>query len=626
MQDKHLREMSSALKGLAGIRGRVSGIKAFSAVSANWRSGINVKNLQISILQQKPQRLTINKYININTNIGIKNYSTNASIKSSLPKESHWKKKSTWFLAGSIILGSLYITNIDVSDFIKHTCITVKRVGVVTVATARCFAKYGGVLRAEYGSPEERNEALNDCHQQCADITLKALGTNGGVYIKLGQHLSAMTYLLPPQWTETMTPLQDECPRSSVESIKLMFKNDTGLNLEDYFSSFDEEPIGTASLAQVHKAVLRENGQEVAVKFQHPSLEEFVPLDIWLTKAVFALMYKVFPGYPLTWLGDEMQTSIYVELNFNEEAKNATNTAEYFKDYTKYTALRIPKIISAQRRILIMEFVGGAKANNLEYLEKNNISRADVSYCFSNIFNNMIFTPGVGVHCDPHGGNIAIRALSSEEQKSRKAPFNFEVILYDHGLYRKIPLNLRRDYAHFWLALIDKDTLNMRKYAKRFANITDEEFPILAAALTGRDFEHATGNITSIRSEKEIDRMADALTNGGLITNLMSLLAKVPRVVLLIIKTNDLTRRLDEDLGYPLGPVRTFLILASYCARTTYDEQKEMLKLKYSNQGFSISKLFSQIRLWWRYTKRVNQLYIYDLTVHISNLLHISTT
>ena len=59
-------------------------------------------------------------------------------------------------------------------------------------------------------------------------------------------------------------------------------------------------------------------------------------------------MYKAFPDYPLTWLGEEMQNSIFVELDFTKEAENAENTAKYFADYEKETALRIPKIVQAQ--------------------------------------------------------------------------------------------------------------------------------------------------------------------------------------------------------------------------------------------------------------------------------------
>src|ERR1700704_5152567 len=120
---------------------------------------------------------------------------------------------------------------------------------------------------------EERNtRRLKACHQRCADRTLKVLEKNGSIFIKLGQHLSSMNYLLPEEYCKTMLVLQDKCPVSSYESIEAMFLKDTGEHLSDYFSEFAHEPVGAASLAQVHVATIKETGQKVAVKMQHPHL------------------------------------------------------------------------------------------------------------------------------------------------------------------------------------------------------------------------------------------------------------------------------------------------------------------------------------------------------------------
>ncbi|KAF6007436.1 hypothetical protein HII12_004598 [Brettanomyces bruxellensis] len=482
------------------------------------------------------------------------------------------------------------------------------------MATTRCFSLYLYTLRKNFPSEEEYENSLSKTHKKAAIITLDALRTNGGIYIKIGQHLGAMTYLLPIEWTETMIPLQDECPQSSFDEIKDMFEHDTGIKVEDYFSEFDHNPIGTASLAQVHIAKLKSNGVQVAVKVEHPSLAKFVPLDVWLTRTVFNLMYKIFPQYPLTWLGDELQSSIYVELDFRNEARNAKQTNEYFKSYRELTALRIPKVYSSKQRILIMEFVGGARLDNLTYMDKHKISRSEVSSCLSHIFNNMIFQSGF-VHCDPHHGNLAIRALDKP-----KYGHNFEIVLYDHGLYRTIPQSMKVDYARFWLAMLDKKPDLMRKYGKRFAHISDEKYPILAAALTGRDLKHATsGDIESGRSQEEIDNMRELLMDDGMILDLMSLLASVPRIVLLIFKTNDLVRHLDESLQNPLGNERTFFIMATYCAKTVLDD--DLSRSNRDNKKWSLKWLFENIRAWSKYYNRRLQLHIFDFAFSVKQLL-----
>lgn len=156
-----------------------------------------------------------------------------------------------------------------------------------------------------------------------------------------------------------------------------------------------------------------------------------------------------------------------------------------------------------------------------------------MSAALARVFNEMIFgeTP---LHCDPHGGNIAIR--SNNARRSH----NFDIILYDHGLYRDIPLQLRRDYAKLWLAVIDADDKSMRKCAHRVAGITNEQFPLFASAITGRDFGAVSKSVVSTRSDKEKEIISGAMGD-GMLQQLVQLLGQVPRIILLILKTNDLS-------------------------------------------------------------------------------------
>jgi aarF domain-containing kinase len=149
----------------------------------------------------------------------------------------------------------------------------------------------------------------------------------------------------------------------------------------------------------------------------------------------------------------------------------------------------------------------------------------------------MIFGTDAPLHCDPHGGNIAIRHNPSKWGKA-----NFDVILYDHGLYRDIPLPLRRSYAKLWLAVLDGDEPAMRKYAFEVGGVGDESFPLFASAITGRDYSvlKSEGGVAKPRSNVEKDNISDALGD-GMLAELVQLLGKVPRVLLLVLKTNDLS-------------------------------------------------------------------------------------
>jgi aarF domain-containing kinase len=206
--------------------------------------------------------------------------------------------------------------------------------------------------KTDWASPAEHAKAKSECHLRSAKRLLKLCKENGGVFIKLGQHLSALVYLLPVEYCNTLKELQDQCPPSSIESLNDLFLSDANQSLESLFSSFDPNPVGVASLAQVHRAVLRETGQEVAVKIQHPALDDYTAVDVKTVTASVKWVKRMFPDFEFDWLADEMQNSLPKETDFTHEAENANKVRELF---SSKKVLKIPRIYRAQRRILIME-------------------------------------------------------------------------------------------------------------------------------------------------------------------------------------------------------------------------------------------------------------------------------
>ena len=395
------------------------------------------------------------------------------------------------------------------------------------------MCSYHKTLSHKAEPENEFSSLLKACHKRCAERTLRVLEQNGSIFIKLGQHLSSMNYLLPLEWTTTFIPLQDKCPVSSYESIEQMFLQDTGSPISSHFDDFEITPIGAASLAQVHLATLKGNGQKVAVKVQHPTLEEWVPLDLALTRLTFSALKKFFPEYDLEWLSNEMELSLPQELDFALEGRNAMRTKKHFEKIPG-SPLVVPNVEWGLKRILVMEYISGHRTDDLDFIDGNGIDRDEVSAALARIFNEMIFgnTP---LHCDPHGGNIAIR-----KNTSRRKP-NFDIILYDHGLYREISPQLQRDYAKLWLAVIDTDEQRMRRSAFDVAGITGDDFPLFASAITGRDYMAATKSVISTRTDQEKEVISEAMAD-GMLTQLVQLLGKVPRIILLILKTNDLSK------------------------------------------------------------------------------------
>lgn len=176
-----------------------------------------------------------------------------------------------------------------------------------------------------------------------------------------------MNYLLPLEWTQTFIPLQDKCPESSYEAIEAMFITDTGQPISSHFDGFDREPIGAASLAQVHLATMKHTGLKVAVKVQHPALQEWVPLDLALTRFTFAVLKHFFPAYDLEWLSNEMEQSLPQELDFALEGSNARLTKRHFS-VIKDCPLVVPDVLWGRKRILVMEYIAGHRIDDLTYL------------------------------------------------------------------------------------------------------------------------------------------------------------------------------------------------------------------------------------------------------------------
>lgn len=189
------------------------------------------------------------------------------------------------------------------------------------------------------------------------------------------------------------------------------------------FESFDPEPLGTASLAQVHRATLK-NGQEVAVKVQHPYVMGNSKVDMKTMEYLCKIMSIVFPDFKMQWLVDESKKNLPIELDFLNEGRNAEKVAGMFKDY-KW--LKVPSIFwdISSKRVLVMEYLTGGQVNDLDYIHSNKIDTHDIANKIGQLYSNMIFINGF-VHSDPHPGNILVRRTKHGDN---------ELILLDHGLY-----------------------------------------------------------------------------------------------------------------------------------------------------------------------------------------------
>lgn len=185
-----------------------------------------------------------------------------------------------------------------------------------------------------------------------------------------------MIFLLPKEYIDTLKRLQDRCAPSTLDEAKEIFLEESGCSLEEYFSEFDVDPIGVATLAQVHLARLK-TGERVAVKIQHKKLDAYVESDIKMAEKAIRLSEKLQPGLDLGWLVGGIKNSINEERDFVIEAKN-------MEDIRKISEINpvcvVPKVYYKSRRVLVMEYIDGARIDDRAYAKKNNINPRELSY------------------------------------------------------------------------------------------------------------------------------------------------------------------------------------------------------------------------------------------------------
>lgn len=431
----------------------------------------------------------------------------------------------------------------------------------------------------DYSNDLEYQEARRSCNIRTGHSFLKLFQKNAGIYIKLGQHLSALEYILPPEFCEPMAVLQNEAPQSSIEDVELVLKEDFGgLGIKDLFQDFDANPIGAASLAQVHTARLKETGEPVAVKVQHHSIQSYAEVDMFVVSLAVQTVKYFFPEFEFDWLADEMRTNLPKELDFIQEAHNSERLLWNFKQNSgRYRGvlegIKIPRICWKQTtgRVLTMEYCPGAKVTDLDYMREKGIDPYKVSERLAQIFSEMIFIHGF-VHCDPHPGNVFIRLkpdnLKTYSWFSNRKP-QWEIVLLDHGLYKELSSDFRLSYARLWKSVIEGDVEKIKDCCREIG--AGDAYRLFSSVLTHRTWTSVS--VRSISTQTTLQEMQLIKERApGYLVQVADFLSKIPRPLLLLLKTNDLLRSIERTLTLPgdLRPVQSFFITTRYCADAIY--------------------------------------------------------
>ncbi len=271
----------------------------------------------------------------------------------------------------------------------------------------------------------------------------------GPIFIKFGQMLSTRRDLLPPDIAEELALLQDRVPPFCGQAARQQIERSLGCPIETLFDDFDETPLASASIAQVHTARLKESGREIVIKVIRPDIEPVIDADLRLMQALARLVARFVPQSarlrPIE-VVEEYRKTILDELNLMREAANAIQLR---RNFTGSEALYVPEIITdlCREQVLVMERIYGIPVSDIAALEANGtnmklLAERGVEVFFTQVFRDSFF------HADMHPGNIFV---------SYEHPENPLWIGIDCGIVGTLNREDKRYLAENFLAFFNRD-------------------------------------------------------------------------------------------------------------------------------------------------------------------------
>ncbi len=314
-------------------------------------------------------------------------------------------------------------------------------------------------LDAEENSDDEFNDKPEELVED-----LKKMGPT---YVKLGQLLSTRPDLLPDNYLEALSNLQDDVETISYEEIEKIFEEEIGVRINKAFIEFDKVPLASASIGQVHKAILH-SGRIVAVKFQRPNIRKnfFDDLDALKKMAEFAVSHsKEAKKYAVDNVVEELRYILLNELDYQKEVQNLLTLKDNLKSY-KHLIIPSPVLEYSSSKVLTMDFIEGKKITKLGDLRKIENDFTPIVDELIEAYLKQIIVDGFA-HADPHPGNIHLTTDN-------------KIALMDLGMVAKFSPKLMEKIMMLLVGMSKKDgdeitdaLLEMSEYDAATANIND---------------------------------------------------------------------------------------------------------------------------------------------------------
>ncbi|TPX32412.1 hypothetical protein SmJEL517_g04447 [Synchytrium microbalum] len=317
----------------------------------------------------------------------------------------------------------------------------------------------GAILSVDYKLNFQPGEGrVEGVHQRASKLILDTCLQNGGLFIKFGQQIASLNHVLPPQYVQTFKVLYDEAPHVDYAAVEKIFKEEFNKTPLEMFATFDEVPIASASIAQVHRATLQD-GTQLAVKVQKPYIKVQMYWDLQTYKLLVFLFEKLF-DIPLYWSADYIIQQVKKEADFINEAANAEKCkAQILQEPRLRERVHVPKAYHdlTSTRVLTAEWIEGVKFGDVARLKSEGYDVEETMTTCVEVFADQIFKSGF-VHCDPHVGNMLVRRHPQTKKQ--------QLVLLDHGLYVQAEDVFRHNYCLFWKSLFTGDIPSMERIAQ----------------------------------------------------------------------------------------------------------------------------------------------------------------
>lgn len=475
-------------------------------------------------------------------------------------------------------------------------------------ATVRLFTKYGlGDLAERSGLRALANEETGDTNGASPEKAVQfrqRLVELGPAYIKLGQVLSTRPDLIPESYVVELEQLQDAVPPISIADVEEVLEEELGGRISKLFETFDEEPLGSASLGQVHAATLR-GGRSVVVKVQRPNIRKQLAddLDFFRELATFMTNHTQ-AGERVDMVGvvAQLERALLDELDYRIEARNA---ATFRRALAEFPALLVPKVIEGftTERVLTIERVRGLKIDELGPLVRIENDFAPLAEQLTRAYLKTIIIDG-HFHADPHPGNFfvilpdepnpmtpaelkainrrsksraadtAIQRIEEEAQKAAPvaSPADIKLSLIDFGMTARLSTKMREQIVGLLMALADnrgdavaETLIEMGDPLEDFDRVT---YTREVAGLIARNYDLAIGEIEAGKVLYELINIS--YQKGLRLPAELTLLAKA------LFNLDGVTRALDP-LFSPMEAIREYANqLAAQRAKKDFSPRRMM--------------------------------------------------